>query len=296
MPFTPILEIALNSFGGRTIFTPILRFDPYVYPRGEYSCGINNPEIRLNEFFIKAFQENGRYWMDTPQNINTNKVTDITSIFSSTGWILVTLKSEENIFELKCTSIEDGIFHNIEYITNCRQFFNEIAASTGGLHYRIITGKGFKIKDWAYIKDIKPYYSCVNDNGTIKDRDLYGAARKYFNSSVYAYGRENLKFHVKRESNTLKFTINAEETSHRRGDRDGGFDHDVNIYSAYAVKSFASVTELSKYLENLINIGIEFGFDENGVAEYETNKTIYQIENELGFKFYYSHDEYTEPC
>lgn len=296
MPFTPILEISLKSFGFRNIFTKILRFDPYIYPREEYSFGINNPEIRLNEFFIKTLQENGRYWIDTPHAINTNKVTDIASIFSSTGWILVTLKSQGNIYELKCTSIEDGVFYGIDYITNCRQFFREVETTTGGLHYRIVTGKGFKIKDWAYIKDIKPYYTSFADNAQTKDNDLYGAARRYFNSSVYSFGREKLKFHVKRSTYSLMFNISAEEISHKRGDRDGGFEHDVNTYTAYASKNFSSIADFSKYLENLINKGIEFSFDENGDAEYETTKTMYQIESELGFKFSYSHNEYIEPC
>lgn len=296
MPFIPILEISIKSFGNRNIFTKILRFDPYVYPRNAYSLGINNPELRLNDFFLEAYQENGRFWMDTPQSINSYKVSDIASIFSSTGWILVTLKSETERYELKCTSIEDGVFHNIEYITDCRRFFREVETSTGGLNYSVVTGKGFRINDWAYIEDIRPYYNSIDDNLRIKDSDLYGAARRYFNSSTYAFGREKLRFSVKRSSNSLNFSISIDETSHRRGDRDGGFEHDINTYHANATKSFASTTEFSIYLEALRKKGVEFCFDENGLAEYETEKTIYQIENEFGFKFIYSHDKYTEPC
>lgn len=305
MKFTPLLQINFSGYN-RTVYSNNIKFTNN-RPQDSFSSLVSNPELCLNNFYIESFNENGRYWMATPQCINGQNISNVSSIYSSTGKLIVTLSVNGKLVEAICSEIVNSQFVEIGGLLNSHHIFRDLKffyyfsnqdlvfcekeESVGGLHYRQILGKVQVIKDWGYVQSIRPYTEEVIDN-QIQNRnlDIYGEAMRYFASS------NTLKLSFQITDLSVKIILSEKESTHRRGDHDGGFEHDLITYSAFASKLFSSKYDLKKYLNKLVQFGYNINENSKETVFYKVNKTIYQLSQEFNVKFSYQYRSFTEPC
>lgn len=305
MKFTPLLQINFRGFN-RTIYSKNIKFMDN-RPESPYSHLVSNPKLCLNNFYIESFNENGRYWMATPQSINGSPISEVSSIFSSTGKLIITLSVNGELVEAICSEIINSqfvgiggllyshhIFRDLQFlnpISNQNLIFCEKEETNGGMHYYQLLGKVQIIKDWGYAQSIGPYTEQGVENQTQNiNSDIYGEAMRYFASS------RTLNFSIHIIDLSVRIELSEDKISHRRGDHDGGFEHDLITYSAFASKLFASKYDLRQYLDKLAQYG--YNIDENNKEPvfYTVNKTIYQLSQEFNIKFSYQYSSYTESC
>ena len=305
--FTPILQLDFTGFQ-KSIFTKVIKLDPFLQPQSEFSNVVNNPNLHLNEFFISVFQEDGKFWMDTPQTVNQSKISNVYNISSSTGEIIIEFTKDGVTHEFICSNFEGKnligvgalsnrylICHNLRQLnSSINLFFEEIQDSDGGQNYRVLTGKVYVIKEWAYVKSIRPYLPEGFPQKANFNNDFYGHSLRH-----YSYKKFLLKeVSIKISEYSINFSITDEYTSHRRGDHDGGFEHDSETFNAYATKSFSSKTDLDNYLKELNSKGIFIDKENNCLINSSSYSyfNTYILSNILKVKFSYSYSCYTEPC
>lgn len=305
MKFTPLLQINFRGFN-RTIYSKNIKFLDN-RPESPYSHLVSNPKLCLNNFYIESFNENGRYWMATPQSINEQKISDVSSIFSSTGKLIITLSVNGELVEAICSEIVNSqfvgiggllyshhIFRDLKFLTsfsNQNLIFCEKEETNGRIHCYQLLGKVQVIKEWGYVQSISPYTEQDVDN-QIQNiySDIYGEALRFFASS------KTLKFSIRIIDLSVRIELSEETISHRRGDHDGGFEYDLITYSAFASKLFSSKYDLRQYLDKLAQYGYNIDGNSKEPVSYEVNKTIYQLSQEFNVKFSYQYNSYTEHC